>query len=141
AADWITHQEATISGYSGHVQQARAISRHAADLARQAGTPERAASYEAAVAVREAFFGNAAEARQRAEGALSLSKARDVEYGAALALSLVADFKRAQALSDDLENRFPNDTNVKFSYTPILRAELALGSGDAARALQELQIS
>ena len=110
------------------------------ELARQAGTPERAASYEAAGAVREAFFGNALEARQHAEAALALSKARDVEYGAALALSLAGDSTRATSLRGDLEKRFPDDTNVKITYLPILRAVAALNRGEASKAIQELQV-
>jgi predicted Zn-dependent protease len=57
--------------------------------------------------------------------ALALSKSRDVQYGAALALALAGDTSRAQALTDDLEKRFPEDTTVSLSYAPVLRAILA----------------
>ena len=139
SADWITHAEATVLAYSGHLQQARASSRHAVDLARQAGTPERAASYEAAAAIREAFFGNRDEARQHAHAALALSKGRNEQFGAGLALSLAGDSARAKALADDLERRFPDDTNVKITYVPVLRAAGSLNRGDAAKAIEELQ--
>ena len=43
--------------------------------------------YQAGAAVREAFFGNASEARRNAIATLQLSKSRDVEYGAAFALA------------------------------------------------------
>jgi len=141
AADWITHQEATILAYSGHLQRARAASRRAVELSRQGGDVEKAAAYEAAAAVREAFFGNAAEAKRSVTAALALSRARDVEYGAAFALATLADSDQAQTLAGDLEKRFPEDTNVKFAYLPILRALLALGRGDSSKAIEQLQTS
>ena len=67
------------------------MSRRAVDLAQQAAQRERAALYEAGAALREAFFGNASEARRSAMAALELSKGRDVEYGAAFALALSGD--------------------------------------------------
>jgi DNA-binding winged helix-turn-helix (wHTH) protein/tetratricopeptide (TPR) repeat protein len=141
AEDWITQQEAFVSAYSGHLQQARRISRRAVDLALQAGQPERAAVYEAGAAVWEAFFGNAPTARRSANEALGLSKGRDVEYGAAFALALAGDSSRSQALANDLERRFPDDTFVNFTYVPTLRARLALNHGDASKAFEELQIN
>ena len=86
--------EAFVLAYSGHLQQARRMSRRAVDLAQQAGQRERAALYEAGAALREAFFGNAPEARRSAMAALELSKDRDVEYGAAFALALSGDSSR-----------------------------------------------
>jgi eukaryotic-like serine/threonine-protein kinase len=91
--------------------------------------------------VREAFFGNAAEAKRSVTAALALSRARDVEYGAAFALAILADSDQAQTLAGDLEKRFPEDTNVKFAYLPILRALLALGRGDSSKAIEQLQTS
>ena len=97
-------------------------------------------SYEAAAAIREAFFGNRDEVRQHAEAALALSKGRDEQFGAALALSLAGDSARAKTLTEGLEKRFPDDTNVKITYVPVLRAIEYLNRGDVARAIQELQV-
>ncbi len=91
--------------------------------------------------MREAFFGNAAEARRSVKAALALSKARDVEYGAAFALATLADSDQAQTLADDLEKQFPEDTNVKFAYLPVLRALLALGRGNSSKAIEQLRTS
>jgi predicted Zn-dependent protease len=141
AEDWISQEQAVVSAFSGHLQQARSMSRRAVNLARQAAQPERAAIYEAAAAVREAFFGNAPEARRRALAALEISKARDVEYGAAFALAVAGDLPHSQALASDLEKRFPEDTLVRFTYAPTLRALLALSRKDTAEALELLQIA
>lgn len=62
-----------------------------------------------------------------------------MEYGAALALAFSGDFPQAQTLTDDLEKRFPEDTCVRFSHLPVLRAQLAVGRGDASKAVEVLQ--
>ena len=87
----------------------------------------------------EALFGNAPAASQGAIAALELSKERDVEYGAALALALSADSSRSQTLANDLETRFPQDTAVRSSYLPTIRAVLALNRGEPSKALELLK--
>jgi eukaryotic-like serine/threonine-protein kinase len=62
-----------------------------------------------------------------------------VEYGAALALAFSGDFPQAQTLADDLEKRFPEDTCVRFSYLPVLRAQLAGSHSDPSKAVEVLQ--
>jgi hypothetical protein len=57
--------------------------------------------------------------------ALRLSNNREVEFGAALALALSGDFSRAQSLADDMDERFPEDTVVRLSYLPVLRARVS----------------
>jgi len=141
SADWMTNTEALALAYSGHLQQARTMTRRAVDMERQAHQSERAAMYEAGAAVREALFGNASEARQRAKVALGLSKGRDVEYGAAFALVLSGDIAGSRPLTNDLANRFPEDTFVRFTYLPIQRALLALSEEDSAAAIEYLEIA
>jgi tetratricopeptide (TPR) repeat protein len=116
------------------------MTRRAVDMESQAHQPERAAMYEAGAAVREAFFGNASEARQRAKAALELSKNRDVEYGAAFALAFIGDIAGSQPLADDLGKRFPEDTIVRFTYLPIHRALVALNRDNSSAAIEQLQV-
>lgn len=71
--------------------------------------------------------------------AIELSKGRDVEYGAAFALALTGDSSRSQALADDLERRFPEDTSVRFTYLPTLRAKLAVNHRVPGKALEQLE--
>ena len=139
AEDWIANHEAFVYAYSGRLDEARRMSRQATDLALQAAQGERAALYEAGAAVREALFGNLAEARRSAMAALNLSKGRDVEYGAAIALARSGEPSRAEALTNDLEKRFPEDTSVQFSYLPTLRAVVDLAQGKPSRAIEHLQ--
>jgi eukaryotic-like serine/threonine-protein kinase len=106
-----------------------------------AAQQERAALWEAGAAVREALYGNAAEARQRANAALKLSRNREVEYGAAYALARAGQTQQAEALADDIAKRFPDDTSARFNYLPTLRALFALNHGEPAKAIQELEIA
>jgi hypothetical protein len=115
------------------------MSRRAADLAQKAERRDTEALYEADEAVREALFGNVSIAKQRAGMALNLSKSRDVEYAAALALAVSGESSRSQLLTDDLLRRFPADTRAQFTYVPTLRALLALNHSQPSKAVELLQ--
>ena len=128
-----------VLAYSGHLEDARKMSRRAADLARKAERRDTEALYEADAAMREALFGNALAARQRAGDAVELSKSRDVEYGAAFALALSGDSSRSQKLAEDLSRRFPEDTIVRFTYVPTIRALVALNHSQPSKAIELLQ--
>jgi tetratricopeptide (TPR) repeat protein len=139
AADWIANVEAFVLAYEGHLQQARTMTRRARDLAAQAHQNERAGMFEAGAAVREALFGNASDAKQRAQAALELSKNRDVEYGAAFALAAAGDSVKSRVLADDLNKKFPEDTCVRFTYLPVVRAMIALNGGHSSEAIELLK--
>jgi eukaryotic-like serine/threonine-protein kinase len=138
---WMAHEEALALARSGHLRAARQSSDRAVELVRQAGDRETSAAYLAARAVWEAVYGNAAESKKGATAALAVSKGRDVEYSAGLALALSGDSSRSQPLADDLEKRFPEDTFVKFTYVPVLRAFAALEHGKPADSVEHLQIA
>jgi TolA-binding protein len=139
--DAISLRQGYILAYSGQLQRARTIARHAADLSLQAAGPGRAALFETGPALWEAFFGNASAARKGATAALELSKDRDVEYGAAFALALSGDSSGAERLATDLEKRFPQDSSVRFTYAPAVRALLALNDGDPSKAVELLKVT
>jgi len=135
----IAHAEALALVRSGRLRAAPRSSNRAVDLALQEGEHEAAASYQAARAVWEAVCGNAAEAKKDAVAALGVSHGRDVEYAAGLALAYSGDSSRSEALAGDLEKRFPEDTFVRFTYVPVLRALTALGRGKPADSVERLQ--
>jgi DNA-binding winged helix-turn-helix (wHTH) protein/tetratricopeptide (TPR) repeat protein len=139
--NWISARDAFVAAYSGRLQDARAISHRAVIQAQQVGQPERAALWETGSAVREALFGDNAAARERALSALKLSHDSEVEYGSAFALGMCGDSSHAQALADDLQKRFPEDTSVRFSYLPVLRALLALKHAQPEHAMEVLQVA
>ncbi len=137
--DWLLQREAFVQLYSGHLQQARRLSRRAVALARQTSQLDKVAMYESGTAVLEALVGNAPSASQAATASVALSGNRDMQYGAAFALALAGDSVRAQELANDLDKRFPEDTVAKFIYVPAIRALLALNHGEPAKAVELLQ--
>jgi eukaryotic-like serine/threonine-protein kinase len=139
AEDELLGLEADTAAYSGRLRGAREASQRAMDSAERAEEKEAAATYSAMSALREALFGNADEARRRATLAMERSAGRDAQYGAALALAYAGDYGRAQALTDDLDKRFSEDTIVQFNYLPTLRAKLVLSKGNASEAIESLR--
>jgi predicted Zn-dependent protease len=117
------------------------MAQRAANLAQQTAHPERAALFNTGAALWEAFSGNDQAASRSASVAMGLADGREVEFGAAFAFALSRDFSHAQALVDDLQKRFPEDTSVNFSYLPSVRALLALNHGRSSKALELLQVA
>ena len=139
--DWLSVHQAFVLAYTGHLREARTMSRRAVDLADQAANKERGALFRSSEAVWEAFYGNAADARRDATAAIAVSKNREVEYGAALAFALSGDSSRSEALANDLESRFPEDTSVRFSYLPTIRGILAINHGEPSKSVELLQVA
>ena len=140
--DIISHLEALALARAGRLQDARRMAAVPVELAQRSGRRERAGLFEAARAVWEAFYGNAAAARQSAAKALELGRGgREVNYAAAFALALAGDLPQSRALAEDLAREFPEDTSVQFMYLPTLRALFSLNTPtpDAAAAIQALQ--
>ncbi|MFL6350335.1 MAG: winged helix-turn-helix domain-containing protein [Bryobacteraceae bacterium] len=137
--DWISYEQALVLACSGHLREAIRMSQRAVDLARQAGQPERAALYQVGAALFQAFVGEVFEARRSAMTGVLLSKARDVEYGAAFALAISGNSLQSEALSNDLAQRFPDDTFVRVNYLPTLRALLAMKQRKPSYAIKQLE--
>ncbi len=139
AQGWFEHQEALTLAYHGRLKEANVLSDRAVSLARAGGLLERAAVFQGGRAVWNAFFGTREEAQRNAAAALALYRGRDADYGPAFALALLQDSTHANKIVADLEERYPHDTSVQFSYLPALRALDALNQGDPAKALAMTQ--
>jgi tetratricopeptide (TPR) repeat protein len=137
----LAHADALAQARAGGLQAARRLSRRAEELAMQEDKRELAASYRAARAVWEALCGNADEARKSARTSLDLSTGRDVEYTAGLAFGLVGDWSQSEALAASLEKRLPEDTFVRFTYVPVLRALSAVAQGKWEEAVERLDMT
>jgi Serine/threonine protein kinase len=130
---------ADTAAYSGQLGKARELSHQCIAAAEIAGRKERAAGCEGAEALREALFGNGAEARKSAAAALAHSSARDVQFVVGLSFALVDEKGKAAEVADLLKSRYPEDTIAKFNYLPTIYAAIALDDNDAARAIDFLK--
>jgi len=135
---WLVNRDAFREAYLGHVRRARTIAAQAIAEAERAGERERAGVWAAGDAVREAMMGNTELARRSAASALRLSRDREVQYGAGLALALAGDSTQARSITESLARIFPDDTTVRFVYLPVLRAQISLNDHRADAALDIL---
>jgi tetratricopeptide (TPR) repeat protein len=126
--------------YGGHLAKARELTKRAVESAVRADSKESGATWRAIAAQREAAYGNATEARQSAAEALKLAPAsQGVESEAALAFAMVGDTARAESLAQDLNKRYPLDTQMQSLWLPAIQAQSALDRKDPASALNALQ--
>jgi DNA-binding winged helix-turn-helix (wHTH) protein/tetratricopeptide (TPR) repeat protein len=139
--DWILDRQAYAEASEGRLKNAINLSRQAVALALQGGRREQAALFEIRPALWEAFFEDSVEAKRNATNAMALAGNREVNYGAALALALSGDSTQAEKLASDLEKRYPEDTSVRFSYLPVIRAAVAMHHGEPLKAIDALQVS
>jgi serine/threonine protein kinase len=130
--------QAQTLAYGGELTKERELSRRAMDSAQRADSKDRAAGYQALSALLEAVVGNLALAKRQALAALVLSSDRDVQAIAAVALGLAGEVSPTLRLADEFANRFPEDTAVRFTYLPMMRAAASLSNGQGAKAVEEL---
>jgi hypothetical protein len=124
---------------AGQLSKARELIRRAVNSAVRADEKETAAGYEVSLAMLEARFGNAVEAKQHVAVGLQLANSREPQALAAIASAIAGDQAHAQKLADNLIVRFPDDTLVKFIYLPTILGATALHQGDGAKAIANLQ--
>ncbi len=136
--DGMLFSESETAAFGGQFAKARDLSRRASESAQRADEKETAAGYLAEAAVREALVGNMNQAKQEAQAGLALSNGKDVEAMAAIALGAAGDSSQAKRLADDLANRFPEDTIVKFIYLPMIHSAIDLKGGSTAKAVESL---
>jgi eukaryotic-like serine/threonine-protein kinase len=128
--------------YSGHLLKARELTRRSVDSAVRLDNKETGAIWRENDAVREAAFGNYADAKQAAAQGLKLSpNSQGVNVEAALTYAMAGDAARAESLAQDLNKRFPGDTQVQSLWRPAIHAQVALDLGNPADAIQRLQVA
>jgi tetratricopeptide (TPR) repeat protein len=138
--DLMLSTQSDTHAYHGQLKQARADSRRAADLAKQNGVREVAAGWVANEALREAEFGNPAEARSAAAAAAQLAASgRFTGSVASVALALAGDVPQSQAIADKLSREFPQDTFINSYWQPATRAAIELNRHNPAKAVDELR--
>jgi eukaryotic-like serine/threonine-protein kinase len=128
------------SAYAGHVVKARELMKASVESSIRADSKETGAIGEAIAAQREALYGDHTTAQTAAAYALRLAPAsQGAIVEAALAFALLGDSARAESLAQDIEKRFPVNTQVHALWLPAIRAQVALNRKQPAAALDMLQ--
>jgi len=139
AEDLMLSTQSDTEAYFGRLAKAREFSQRAVDAATRADSRESAAVWRANEALREAEFGNAAQARKVAAQAMALSAGRDVQILAALTFARAGDPAAAQKLADQLDRESPLDTMIQGYWLPTIRAAIELDRNNSQKAIDLLQ--
>jgi eukaryotic-like serine/threonine-protein kinase len=126
--------------YAGHLSKARELTKQSVDSAIRADSKETGAISIENSALREAAFGNLSDAKQAAADGMKLyPTSQGVEVEATLAYAMAGDTARAESLAQDLNKRYPLDTQMQSLWLPTIQAQLALNRKDAASGINRLQ--
>jgi eukaryotic-like serine/threonine-protein kinase len=126
--------------YAGHLGKARELTTRSVNSAIRADSKENGAIWEENSALREAAYGDTAEARRTAGEGLKLAPtSQGVESEAALAFAMAGEIARAESLAKDLNSRYPLDTQMQSLWLPAIQAQVALNKRNPAAALNALQ--
>jgi serine/threonine protein kinase/tetratricopeptide (TPR) repeat protein len=126
--------------YRGHLRKARQLTQQSVNSAVRADSKETGAIWQEIGAQREAAFGNPTDARREAADGLKLAPTSPgAEAEAALAFAMAGDAARAESLAEDLNQRFPLDTQMQSLWLPAIQGQLALHRKNPALALNRLQ--
>ncbi len=106
-----------------------------------AGTdmPEAAAIWQLNNALRQSDMGNRELARKQAEAAVNRASGKQVWTLAALTFARAGDAATAEMLAHKLEQDFPSDMLLRNYWLPVIRGSIALGQGDATKAVDLLE--
>ncbi len=137
--DWFLSLQSESEAFYGRLQKARELSRRAVESARRNDEKEMAALWQLDGALREAEFGNFAEARQQAAAALALASARDVQALAGLTLAQAGDAGQARRIADELKKQFPQNTMINDYWLPTIRASIEIQRNNPSKAIELLR--
>jgi len=132
--------QADTEAYAGRLKKARELSRRAVEVAQQTQLPEPAAIWQGIAALREAAYGNLAEARVDAEKAVQIApNSRDTQTLASLVFARSGDLRRSQTMLDDLAAANVSNTVVQSAWIPTIRAQMALMNQKPSQAEELLE--
>ena len=139
-SEYLLMNEQTLASVSqGQMQKAREFANRSVEVTDRLGFKDTSATTKAETGLTEAEVGNTTLARSATEASLAMVRARDNLATAAVALAMSGDVAHAQAMADELERRFPQDTIVQRVTVPVVRAWIAIDRKDAEKAIAALE--
>ena len=137
--DVLLSTESDTEAFSGHLTQARELSRRAVESAHTAGENETAAKRELNDAIREVEFGYPLQARDEVASALHLSSTRSTRVLAAAVLARSGDTQQAEKMAADLQKQNPLNTKIIGYWLPTIRAAVELDRHNPGKAIEILE--
>ena len=126
--------------FAGKLTKARDLTRRAEESAIRNDSKETGATWRELSALREAAFGNSAQAKQDiARGLTLFPNSQAVQLQAALAAAMAGDLPKAESLANELNTRFPVDTQIQSLWLPAVRAQIAINRKNPADAIAALK--
>jgi DNA-binding winged helix-turn-helix (wHTH) protein/tetratricopeptide (TPR) repeat protein len=139
--DALLASQSDTEAFHGRLMQARDFTRRAVESALRADAKETAAGWEADAALREAEFGNPAQAKLAADAALALASTKEVQIAAAMALARSGFIAPAQAIVTKLGKNFPEDTLLQNYWLPSVRGAMALHQKHTDLTIEYLRVT
>ncbi len=139
AAEGLLSYESDTEAFYGRLSKARELSQRALQSDEHNGLKDSAAGIQTIAALREAEFGNLAQARQEITSALAMAPATSAL--AALVFARTGDTARAEKIADAAQKESEHDTIFVNYWLPTIRASIAIDHGDSAGAIQLLEVA
>jgi serine/threonine protein kinase/tetratricopeptide (TPR) repeat protein len=130
---------ASAAAAHGQMQNAEELIQRSVQVSDRLGFKGTTADTQSVFAVVQAQVGNAAKAKELAAASSALANGRRNMESVALALAMIGDVSRAQAIADDLGHRFPDDTLLHQVYIPAVRALIEMDRKAPEKAIEPLQ--
>ena len=127
--------------FYGRITKEREFLRELVDLAKHDNSPDTAADCLTVNALQETEIGNVEWAQQQAATALTLSTGRDIQARAAMVFARAGDLEKAERLSRQLNQAYPQDTMMQNYSLPTIRAVIELQSNNPAAAVETLKVA
>jgi serine/threonine protein kinase/Tfp pilus assembly protein PilF len=139
--DVLLAAQADTEAFHGRLSRAREFSAKAVASANDTGARGAAATWQMTAALREAEFGNNAQAKQQVRSALDLGSDRRLELAAALVLARTGDLRASRERLKALQKKHPEDTILNRYWAPTVQAAIALRDNNPSLALQVLELT
>jgi tetratricopeptide (TPR) repeat protein len=123
----------------GQMQKAGELMQRSVQGSERLGFKGAMAQTQAIWALTQAEVGNAPKARESAASSAALARGRDSLEPAAVALAMAGDGSRAQAITEELDRRFPTDTLLHQVSIPVVQALSELERKAPEKAIQALR--
>jgi eukaryotic-like serine/threonine-protein kinase len=125
--------------FSGRLQESTDLMQRAIKSDERAGLREDVAFDILAEATTEALVGDSRTAVQLSEEAVSAASSRRMKARRSLSLALAGSTPSAEALTNDMQKQYPEDTLVENCYTPLTQSVVELNRGRPEIALKVLE--